>query len=87
MSLRSELVNLTDYICLLFVSFVLYFSTLCNDADEGKKLIKAAMDALLTLPGCGNSESIPIVQSDSADVKPNVLWSALYIQKLTTVCF
>ncbi|XP_045812878.1 rab escort protein 1 [Trifolium pratense] len=55
-------------------TFVLYFSTLCNDADEGKKLLKASMNALLTLPG---------VQSDSEDRKPIVLWSAFYIQKLT----
>ncbi|RDY11142.1 Rab escort protein 1, partial [Mucuna pruriens] len=63
-------------------TFILYFSTLCNDADEGKKLLKAAMKALLTLPVSGNSESIPSVQSDSEDVKPIVLWSAFYIQKL-----
>jgi RAB protein geranylgeranyltransferase component A len=55
-------------------TFVLYFSTLCNDADEGKKLLKASMNALLTLP---------VVQSDSEDKKPIVLWSAFYIQKLT----
>jgi hypothetical protein len=51
---------------------------LCNDADEGKKLLKASMNALLTLP---------VVQSDSEDKKPIVLWSAFYIQKLTMVCF
>ncbi|KHN41821.1 Rab proteins geranylgeranyltransferase component A [Glycine soja] len=62
--------------------FILYFSTMCNDADEGKKLLKAAMNALLTLPVSGNSESIPSVQSDSEDIKPIVLWSAFYIQKL-----
>ncbi|KAH1158190.1 hypothetical protein AAZX31_11G084000 [Glycine max] len=63
-------------------TFILYFSTMCNDADEGKKLLKAAMNALLTLPVSGNSESIPSVQSDSEDIKPIVLWSAFYIQKL-----
>ncbi|KHN35959.1 Rab proteins geranylgeranyltransferase component A [Glycine soja] len=63
-------------------TFILYLSTLCNDADEGKKLLKAAMNALLTLPVSGNSESIPSVQSDSEDIKPIVLWSAFYIQKL-----
>ncbi|KAJ1403853.1 Rab protein geranylgeranyltransferase component A [Sesbania bispinosa] len=64
-------------------TFVLYFSTLCNDADEGKKSLKAAMNALLTVPVSGNSESIPFVQSDSEDIKPVVLWSAFYTQKLT----
>ncbi|TKY70244.1 Rab proteins geranylgeranyltransferase component A [Spatholobus suberectus] len=63
-------------------TFILYFSTLCNDADEGKKLLKSAMNALLTLPVSGNSESILSVQSDSEDIKPIVLWSAFYIQKL-----
>ncbi|XP_027360300.1 rab escort protein 1 [Abrus precatorius] len=68
-------------------TFISYFSTLCNDADEGKKLLKAAMNALLTLPVSGSSESIPIVQSDSEDIKPIVLWSAFYIQKLITSKF
>ncbi|BAT99877.1 Rab escort protein [Vigna angularis] len=63
-------------------TFILYFSTLCNNADEGKNLLKAAMNALLTLPVSGNTESISSVQSDSEDTKPIVLWSALYIQKL-----
>ncbi|KAL5099672.1 hypothetical protein RYX36_003999 [Vicia faba] len=65
-------------------TFVLYFSTLCNDADEGKKLLKASMKALLTLPISGNTESTSIVQSDSEDKKAVVLWSAIYVQKLTT---
>jgi len=60
---------------------------LCNNADEGKNLLKAAMNALLTLPASGNTESISSVQSDSEDTKPIVLWSALYIQKLIMVCF
>lgn len=64
-------------------TFVLYFSTLCNDADEGKKLLKASMNALLTPPVSGNTESSPNVQSGSEDKKPVVLWSAFYIQKLT----
>ncbi|KAK7367199.1 hypothetical protein VNO80_09208 [Phaseolus coccineus] len=61
-------------------TFILYFSALCNNADEGKNLLKAAMNALLTLPVSGNT--ISSVQSDSEDTKPIVLWSALYIQKL-----
>lgn len=65
-------------------TFVLYFSTLCNDADEGKKLLNASVNALLTLPVSGNTESIPILQSDCEDKKPAVLWGAFYIQKLTT---
>ncbi|KAK7307433.1 hypothetical protein VNO77_40492 [Canavalia gladiata] len=63
-------------------TFILYFSTMCHNANDGKKLLKAAMNALLTLPVSENSESIPIVQSDTEDRKPIVLWSAFYIQKL-----
>ncbi|CAL5188252.1 unnamed protein product [Lathyrus oleraceus] len=62
-------------------TFVLYFSTLCNDADEGKKLLKASMKALLSLPVSGNTEII--LQSDSEDKKAVVLWSVIYVQKLT----
>ncbi|KAL2348693.1 hypothetical protein Fmac_002693 [Flemingia macrophylla] len=65
-------------------TFILYFSTLCNDANEGKKLLKAAMNALLTLPVSGNSESVP---SASDDIKPIAIWSAFYIQKLITSKF
>ncbi|ESW29997.1 hypothetical protein PHAVU_002G116400 [Phaseolus vulgaris] len=61
-------------------TFILYFSAMCKNADEGKNLLKAAMNALLTLPVSGNT--ISSVQSDSEDTKPIVLWSALYIQKL-----
>ncbi|KAE9606929.1 hypothetical protein Lal_00026441 [Lupinus albus] len=63
--------------------FVLYLSTLCTEADEGKKLLKAAIDAHLSLPVTGNSESIPLVQSDGQNTKPIVIWSAFYIQNIT----
>jgi len=65
----------------------MYFCTLCNDADEGKKLVQAAMNALLAMPVSGKSDSIPIDQSESADMKPIVFWSAFYIQNVTMVCF
>ncbi|CAL0331665.1 unnamed protein product [Lupinus luteus] len=64
-------------------TFVLYLSTLCTEADEGKKLLKAAMDAHLSLPVTGNSESIPFDQSDGQNTKPVVVWSAFYIQNIT----
>ncbi|XP_019421855.1 PREDICTED: rab escort protein 1 [Lupinus angustifolius] len=63
--------------------FVLYLSTLCTEVDEGKKLLKAAMDAHLSLPVTGNSESIPFDQSDGQNTKPIVIWSAFYIQNIT----
>ncbi|XP_030935250.1 rab escort protein 1-like isoform X2 [Quercus lobata] len=64
--------------------FVLYFCTLCHDANQGIKSLNAAMDSLLTLPKSSHSESSTTVHSEnSAEVKPTVLWKALYIQELT----
>ncbi|KAA3459090.1 rab proteins geranylgeranyltransferase component A 2-like [Gossypium australe] len=45
--------------------FVLYISALCNDDDQGKKLIHAVMNTLLTVPL--DSESNAAVQSETAD--------------------
>ncbi|KAM4077215.1 hypothetical protein ACJW30_12G122600 [Castanea mollissima] len=48
------------------------------------KSLNAAMDSLLTLPKSSHSESSTTVYSEnSAEVKPTVLWKALYIQELT----
>ncbi|XP_017977967.1 PREDICTED: rab escort protein 1 [Theobroma cacao] len=85
--------------------FVIYISALCTDDDQGKKLLHAVMNTLVTLPVSTNSESNAAVQSESAESggaalnetaessftdqndlgegKPTLLWSALYIQKLT----
>ncbi|KAI9109713.1 hypothetical protein K1719_019343 [Acacia pycnantha] len=64
-------------------TFVLYFCAVCKDADEGKKLLQAAMNALLVLPVAGNPDNISSDKSESADIKPIVLWSAFYMQKMT----
>ncbi|TYG62206.1 hypothetical protein ES288_D07G209800v1 [Gossypium darwinii] len=45
--------------------FVLYISALCNDDDQGKKLIHAVMNTLLTVPL--DSESNAAVQSETAE--------------------
>ncbi|KAG2701097.1 hypothetical protein I3760_06G029000 [Carya illinoinensis] len=64
--------------------FVLYFSALCKDGNEGKRLLHAAMDALLSLPESGCPDSGTAVQNEvAAEVKPTILWKALYIQELT----
>lgn len=63
--------------------FVLYVSALCDDAEQGKRLLHAAMNALLTLPVSGNIESGCTVQSVDAELKPSLLWSMLYIQEIT----
>jgi hypothetical protein len=74
----------------LFPSLVqvcIILSTLCHDADKGKELLHAAIDALLMLPESGHPESNTTVASDIAAEKPTLLWKALYIQDLTMVCF
>ncbi|XP_039044363.1 rab escort protein 1-like [Hibiscus syriacus] len=74
--------------------FVLYISALCNDDDQGKKLIHAVTNTLLTTPPPINSESNVVVQSETAksgstgpsdpgEGKPTLLWSVLYSQELT----
>ncbi|KAL4577784.1 hypothetical protein LXL04_013897 [Taraxacum kok-saghyz] len=52
--------------------FVFYISVVCDNAIEGKKALHAAIDGLFT----SND------QSDSEEMKPTLLWSALYIQDL-----
>ncbi|XP_008222487.1 PREDICTED: rab proteins geranylgeranyltransferase component A 1-like [Prunus mume] len=63
--------------------FLLYFSALCDDAEQGKRLLQAVKNALLTLPMSGNPERASTVQSEKAEAKPTLLWSTLYIQELT----
>ncbi|XP_022740696.1 rab escort protein 1 [Durio zibethinus] len=47
--------------------FVLYISALCKDDDQGKKLLHAVMNTLLTVPVSINSESNAAVQSETAE--------------------
>ncbi|KAE8685955.1 myb family transcription factor family protein [Hibiscus syriacus] len=78
--------------------FVLYISALCNDDDQGKKLVHAVINTFLTVPPPINSESNAAVQSETVESgcvvqdgtaespgegKPTLLWSALYSQELT----
>ncbi|KAG6775071.1 hypothetical protein POTOM_018497 [Populus tomentosa] len=65
--------------------FVLYLSALCDDAIQGKRLLNAAMNALLTFPDPVNSESSSTVQSETSEEKPTVIWSGLYMQEMSTV--
>ena len=67
---------------------MLYLSTLCNDATQGKELLQAAINSLFTLPVSGIPENSSSVDSENMEeVKPILLWSALYTQELATVCF
>ncbi|CAB4285248.1 unnamed protein product [Prunus armeniaca] len=49
--------------------FVLYFSAFCDHAEQGKRLLHAAMNSLLTLPGPGNPENGSTVESEDAQMK------------------
>ncbi|KAJ6918232.1 rab proteins geranylgeranyltransferase component A 2-like isoform X2 [Populus alba x Populus x berolinensis] len=65
--------------------FVLYLSALCDDAIQGKRLLNAAMNALLTFPDPVNSESSSTAQSETTEEKPTVIWSGLYMQEMSTL--
>ena len=64
---------------------MLYLSALCDDAIQGKRLLNAAMNVLLTFPDSVNSESSSTVQSENTEEKPTVIWSGLYIQEMSMV--
>ncbi|XP_015576358.2 rab escort protein 1 isoform X1 [Ricinus communis] len=65
--------------------FILYLSALCDDVHQGKKLLNTAMNALLSSTDSENPESCSTGQTENTEVQSMLLWSALYIQELTTV--
>ncbi|XP_057974516.1 rab escort protein 1 isoform X2 [Malania oleifera] len=67
--------------------FVLYLSALCDDADEGKKLLHTTIRNLFTHTVSGNAENSSSIQIKNVELKPTLLWSALYIQELTMGSF
>lgn len=67
---------------------MLYFSALCDEVNQGKKLLHAALSALQKLLVTGTAGNSSMAQSeDMEEAKPTLLWSALYIQDLSLVCF
>ncbi|KAK9062087.1 hypothetical protein SSX86_019272 [Deinandra increscens subsp. villosa] len=62
--------------------FVFYISAVCDDALEGKKSLHAAMDSLFSVHTSGTTDSSLTDQIESTEVKPALLWSALYVQDL-----
>ncbi|KAL6959830.1 hypothetical protein U1Q18_039982 [Sarracenia purpurea var. burkii] len=67
--------------------FVFYLSALCDDAIHGKKSLQAAVNATFSVPISGTSENGSTDESENAEVKPTLLWGALYIQEITTCSF
>lgn len=67
--------------------FVVYISTLCDDATLGKKSLRAALDSIFSTSVSEAAESSSLNGSESTDVKPILLWTASYIQETITVCF
>ncbi|KAL7250607.1 hypothetical protein ACSBR1_012604 [Camellia fascicularis] len=67
--------------------YVLYLSTLCDDAIQGKKSLHAAVNAIFSVPISGTPENSNTDESENAEVKPTLLWSALYIQEMATCSF
>eukprot|EP00268_Persea_americana_P012512 TRINITY_DN1529_c0_g1_i2.p1 TRINITY_DN1529_c0_g1~~TRINITY_DN1529_c0_g1_i2.p1 ORF type:complete len:573 (-),score=95.33 TRINITY_DN1529_c0_g1_i2:678-2354(-) len=66
--------------------FVIYLSTLCDNADQGKEALQAAMSSLLVLPHESSNHGTPEVNEDiKIETKPDLLWSALYVHDLTEV--
>ncbi|KAI3798784.1 hypothetical protein L1987_34063 [Smallanthus sonchifolius] len=62
--------------------FVFYISVVCDNALEGKKSLHAAIDSLFSAHTSGTTDSCSTDQIDSTEVKPTLLWSALYVQDL-----
>ncbi|XP_010464228.1 PREDICTED: rab escort protein 1-like [Camelina sativa] len=58
---------------------VLYFSTLCENDDQGIKALLSAMGNLIRLPVPENDS---VVENDTCEAKPLLLWRALYVQEL-----
>ncbi|GMH23999.1 hypothetical protein Nepgr_025842 [Nepenthes gracilis] len=71
--------------------FVLYLSSWCDDACQGKKLLNGAISALLTIAVAGRPENnstgnpednFPAQSEIVEDAKPTLLWSSLHIQEV-----
>ncbi|KAA0052917.1 rab proteins geranylgeranyltransferase component A 2 [Cucumis melo var. makuwa] len=62
--------------------FVIYISTLCDNANQGKEMVREAMNAIMSLfvSDCPDSSSVD--QDTNAEGKElDLLWSALYVQE------
>ncbi|KAM0941561.1 putative GDP dissociation inhibitor, FAD/NAD(P)-binding domain superfamily [Dioscorea sansibarensis] len=60
--------------------FVVYLSTLCDDAILGKECLHAAINALFRSSGSDTSTSS---NNGDPEPKPTLLWSSVYIQEIS----
>ncbi|KAL0744258.1 hypothetical protein Bca4012_085771 [Brassica carinata] len=61
---------------------VLYLSTVCDNDDQGKNALLSAMSTLVRPQVPENLQSDSVVENNTAEAKPVVLWRALYVQEL-----
>lgn len=81
--MQSYQLHLFDSISFL-CRFVIYISTLCGNANQGKETLRAAIAAIMSLIVRERPDDID--QNINADDKDSaLLWSALYIQELSMV--
>ncbi|KAJ0987142.1 hypothetical protein J5N97_005498 [Dioscorea zingiberensis] len=64
--------------------FVVYFSTLCDDAILGKRYVHAAMSALFS---SNSSEMSTSSNNGDPEPKPTLLWSCVYVQELSQASY
>lgn len=86
--------NRMTHVVYFWNRFVLHLSSFCDDANQGKKLLKAAVDALFKQPSSVISEikSSETPEDNSVDQgavteeeKPALVWTASYLQEITEV--
>jgi hypothetical protein len=58
---------------------------LCDNDDQGIKALLSAMSNLISLPVPENRQSDSVVENDTSETKPILLWRALYVQELVKV--
>ncbi|KAI3856156.1 hypothetical protein MKW92_044648 [Papaver armeniacum] len=62
---------------------VLYLSTLCDDAIQGKNSLHASMNFLVAAPLSENPQDTSSKESENVgDAKPTLLWKATFVQEL-----
>ncbi|GAA0162158.1 G-protein modulator [Lithospermum erythrorhizon] len=65
--------------------FITYLSAPCDDNMQGKNLLQSAIDVLFYVPVSGSSaNSTSDDENKNLYLKPSLLWSAFYIQELTS---